>query len=113
MGDGCVQFLGDAKRFHRAWVRLGSRVTQSRLPLFPQQQTFLSPAATSAKCHVWTAPVWQELSSRFCSIGRCSHVKKARSEEHTSELQSHLNLVCRLLLEKKKNTRRDDKTTTL
>src|SRR5260370_20339561 len=28
--------------------------------------------------------------------------RKARSEEHTSELQSHLNLVCRLLLEKKK-----------
>src|SRR5260370_15733414 len=27
---------------------------------------------------------------------------KQRSEEHTSELQSHLNLVCRLLLEKKK-----------
>src|SRR4029077_21295838 len=27
---------------------------------------------------------------------------KPRSEEHTSELQSHLNLVCRLLLEKKK-----------
>src|SRR5260370_10509480 len=29
-----------------------------------------------------------------------------RSEEHTSELQSHLNLVCRLLLEKKKINRR-------
>src|SRR5260370_40783225 len=28
---------------------------------------------------------------------------KSRSEEHTSELQSHLNLVCRLLLEKKNN----------
>src|SRR5690242_21604219 len=28
---------------------------------------------------------------------------EARSEEHTSELQSHVNLVCRLLLEKKKN----------
>src|SRR5687768_18338703 len=28
-----------------------------------------------------------------------------RSEEHTSELQSRLHLVCRLLLEKKKNTR--------
>src|SRR5260370_11530991 len=27
----------------------------------------------------------------------------ARSEEHTAELQSHLNLVCRLLLEKKKH----------
>src|SRR5260370_26229896 len=31
------------------------------------------------------------------------HIESAtRSEEHTSELQSHLNLVCRLLLEKKK-----------
>src|SRR5438477_9737287 len=28
-----------------------------------------------------------------------------RSEEHTSELQSHVNLVCRLLLEKKKHKR--------
>src|SRR6266571_7438129 len=31
-------------------------------------------------------------------------VRVARSEEHTSELQSHVNLVCRLLLEKKKKT---------
>src|SRR5260370_9212863 len=30
---------------------------------------------------------------------------QSRSEEHTSELQSHLNLVCRLLLEKKKTSR--------
>src|SRR5690242_9651428 len=30
-------------------------------------------------------------------------MKDGRSEEHTSELQSHVNLVCRLLLEKKKN----------
>src|SRR5260370_8881378 len=29
---------------------------------------------------------------------------QSRSEEHTSELQSHLNLVCRLLLEKKKQS---------
>src|SRR5690242_14465105 len=29
-------------------------------------------------------------------------IEKNRSEEHTSELQSHVNLVCRLLLEKKK-----------
>src|SRR5260370_2446084 len=37
---------------------------------------------------------------------RLQHIPPAksqdRSEEHTSELQSHLNLVCRLLLEKKK-----------
>src|SRR5438034_7725688 len=32
-----------------------------------------------------------------------SGVLAARSEEHTSELQSHSDLVCRLLLEKKKN----------
>src|SRR4051812_49746270 len=31
---------------------------------------------------------------------RCE--RRRRSEEHTSELQSHVNLVCRLLLEKKK-----------
>src|SRR5687768_17835710 len=39
-------------------------------------------------------------------IGRLRHVERAgrdeRSEEHTSELQSRLHLVCRLLLEKKK-----------
>src|SRR2546430_5146639 len=34
-----------------------------------------------------------------------------RSEEHTSELQSQSNLVCRLLLEKKKNTQRDVRNT--
>src|SRR5437016_11461570 len=35
----------------------------------------------------------------------CLHVRaKYRSEEHTSELQSLTNLVCRLLLEKKKQT---------
>src|SRR6266480_6478771 len=35
---------------------------------------------------------------RATSHPRC----RSRSEEHTSELQSHVNLVCRLLLEKKK-----------
>src|SRR5260370_26879563 len=35
-------------------------------------------------------------------VGRADHPISDRSEEHTSELQSHLNLVCRLLLEKKK-----------
>src|SRR5260370_25837159 len=53
----------------------------------------------------------------WCSGGRCRgqfqinrlardqvlDLGAGRSEEHTSELQSHLNLVCRLLLEKKKN----------
>src|SRR5260370_31082080 len=43
------------------------------------------------------------------AVGQCGFhldvngLERARSEEHTSELQSHLNLVCRLLLEKKKD----------
>src|SRR5690242_21435203 len=38
--------------------------------------------------------------AKFRPPQRCQ--PNARSEEHTSELQSHVNLVCRLLLEKKK-----------
>src|SRR5260370_27640363 len=48
------------------------------------------------------ALAWRELHGcKWCHPLQvdCRH---ARSEEHTSELQSHLNLVCRLLLEKKK-----------
>src|SRR5260370_2355908 len=37
------------------------------------------------------------------ALQRSGHTPLIRSEEHTSELQSHLNLVCRLLLEKKNN----------
>src|SRR5437588_4397364 len=40
-----------------------------------------------------------------CDAGREGEL---RSEEHTSELQSHSDLVCRLLLEKKKQKRRVD-----
>src|SRR5260370_23788264 len=36
-----------------------------------------------------------------------THTRRWRSEEHTSELQSHLNLVCRLLLEKKKKVNKN------
>src|SRR5260370_27528967 len=45
--------------------------------------------------------------TRRTSDGSGPSCPAPRSEEHTSELQSHLNLVCRLLLEKKKkrNTR--------
>src|SRR5260370_31509956 len=53
----------------------------------------------------------RELSLRRADTARWSACRCAvsarrrdRSEEHTSELQSHLNLVCRLLLEKKKKT---------
>src|SRR5260370_29942690 len=45
----------------------------------------------------------QDAAPSIRQIGRAG--MHSRSEEHTSELQSHLNLVCRLLLEKKKNER--------
>src|SRR3712207_7223709 len=41
--------------------------------------------------------------SAFCNAG-FDNLGASRSEEHTSELQSRQYLVCRLLLEKKKNT---------
>src|SRR5882762_6146501 len=59
----------------------------------------------------------------ICSIAKCRRILASRgasyfafdgcrSEEHTSELQSHLKLVCRLLLEKKKNTSTASSTST-
>src|SRR5687768_18301321 len=43
------------------------------------------------------------LESRRCHGHGSAGFQAARSEEHTSELQSRLHLVCRLLLEKKNN----------
>src|SRR5260370_13528170 len=68
-----------------------------RSTLFPYTTLFRSstPAATSNS----SAP-----NCAACRFPAGSSAPKKRSEEHTSELQSHLNLVCRLLLEKKKET---------
>src|SRR5947207_7933425 len=43
--------------------------------------------------------------------GACRDAVQVRSEEHTSELQSHSDLVCRLLLEKKKTKKCRARTT--
>src|SRR6266581_9730342 len=48
-------------------------------------------------------PIWSATWNRSSGgCARCSTTPKSRSEEHTSELQSPVHLVCRLLLEKKK-----------
>src|SRR5438477_4224512 len=44
-----------------------------------------------------------------CDISLSRSSRKSRSEEHTSELQSHVKLVCRLLIEKKKTQRVKDR----
>src|SRR2546429_5319260 len=53
-------------------------------------------------------PAWEyrhehDSPLNFCPFGLLRRMAAIRSEEHTSELQSRLHLVCRLLLEKKKN----------
>src|SRR5438132_11859104 len=48
-----------------------------------------------------TARTLSEWELKMCALS--GRLGKGRSEEHTSELQSHSDLVCRLLLEKKKN----------
>src|SRR5260370_27335521 len=50
-----------------------------------------------------TAAAASSAGTSGCGVTRkAARTSVSRSEEHTSELQSHLNLVCRLLLEKKK-----------
>src|SRR5438270_2026899 len=51
-----------------------------------------------------------EKSKEGCACGREETAESARSEEHTSELQSQSNLVCRLLLEKKNSPTREHRT---
>src|SRR2546430_8198493 len=66
-----------------------------RSTLFPYTTLFRSSKAT-ARCSSSRAMTW-------CRRKWPKRRARARSEEHTSELQSQSNLVCRLLLEKKKN----------
>src|SRR5437773_10297342 len=65
-----------------------------RSTLFPYTTLFRSPGAS------------QHQHDPLGSAHRAPplQLRERRSEEHTSELQSHHDLVCRLLLEKKKNT---------
>src|SRR2546422_3107576 len=94
-----------------------------RSTLFPYTTLFRSPAGI-ARMHlgrfvaftglgalVWcTILTWIGwfIGSREDDILEVFNQEAKRSEEHTSELQSRLHLVCRLLLEKKKNTQHDE-----
>src|SRR5690606_42080253 len=96
-----------------------------RSPLFPYTTLFRSRGRASCRatprvaCNEAAAdghraagvPVWTQLAATCppCAGGartscrlRLCRSQSGRSEEHTSELQSRENLVCRLLLEKKK-----------
>src|SRR2546426_9090289 len=88
-----------------------------RSTLFPYTTLFRSdltdPGRLEAALEPATKMVWIETPTNpllrladlraITEICRAGRPGAARSEEHTSELQSPCNLVCRLLLEKKKN----------
>src|SRR2546422_4240292 len=73
-----------------------------RSTLFPYTTLFRSGGSLMHSAGGSGVPHPRTRSSSSCS--RCRALPRAlpRSEEHTSELQSRLHLVCRLLLEKKK-----------
>src|SRR5476649_2961559 len=75
-----------------------------RSTLFPYTTLFRSspcPLRRTAFAPAWCCRGFAPLANTAPSS--CSRTTP-RSEEHTSELQSHSDLVCRLLLEKKKKT---------
>src|SRR2546430_9549086 len=63
----------------------------------------LFPYTTLFRSSVNLNPTGNASSSSYTFSFDVSQIGNVRSEEHTSELQSQSNLVCRLLLEKKKN----------
>src|SRR2546422_8437297 len=80
-----------------------------RSTLFPYTTLFRSCTPTTATARPHT-PSRARSARRECSRrDRGLRGSRPRSEEHTSELQSRLHLVCRLLLEKKKIKRITDR----
>src|SRR2546422_1869014 len=79
-----------------------------RSTLFPYTTLFRSHLRGVAALTSYACPYEPDTSDqRRCDGGRAP--LPPRSEEHTSELQSRLHLVCRLLLEKKKKKKKKDK----
>src|SRR2546430_8230621 len=93
-----------------------------RSTLFPYTTLFRSPRrrAGDHRCSSDDSPQRQGSGNADGAVlphclarkRRSLNLVVARSEEHTSELQSQSNLVCRLLLEKKKNTSRRSQRST-
>src|SRR5688572_31341479 len=75
-----------------------------RSTLFPYTTLFRSRPPTSNPNN--GGPSMAQRSSAHFPDAEWQRTTPVRSEEHTSELQSQSNLVCRLLLEKKKNKKK-------
>src|SRR5256885_11343211 len=75
-----------------------------RSTLFPYTTLFRSKRSPSPACGLGKPRLARRSCCPACVPGGTLRLTVPRSEEHTSELQSPCNLVCRLLLEKKNNT---------
>src|SRR5690348_17556416 len=75
-----------------------------RSTLFPYTTLFRSSTQSRSKRFSAAGAVFR-LASVGCAASGAENANNSRSEEHTSELQSPVHLVCRLLLEKKKEKR--------
>src|SRR4051812_49924417 len=73
-----------------------------RSSLFPYTTLFRS-VAEADEARAFHAGIYVEYACEERRRTRHKCQRERRSEEHTSELQSHVNIVCRLLLEKKKH----------
>src|SRR3712207_7603007 len=83
-----------------------------RSTLFPYTTLFRSPVALELFCKLHQPATLAYLQAYpTLEAARAASVEE-RSEEHTSELQSRQYLVCRLLLEKKKEFRRNTRKST-
>src|SRR5206468_7719606 len=86
-------FRSSVKEDYVMWKELISIVTITGAASGVAAQTVTDPAEITSRLKFWT----QETADPV-------YYGEVRSEEHTSELQSRSDLVCRLLLEKKKKT---------
>src|SRR5438132_6107694 len=77
-----------------------------RSTLFPYTTLFRSQVRRS-RAWIVVRRIAHTSHHRGQQMAMMRRVRNARSEEHTSELQSHSDLVCRLLLEKKKKKQKN------
>src|SRR2546422_3669080 len=77
-----------------------------RSTLFPYTTLFRSEGRIGEEVQGETDDGAAPATDEHLEIASPARLRPARSEEHTSELQSRLHLVCRLLLEKKKKKKK-------
>src|SRR5205807_9159639 len=88
---------GHHRDLHSFPTRRSSDLSRGAFPASPA-----GTAKCSQRCSVRTRPGFASPTTMLATAACLRRPMPARSEEHTSELQSPCNLVCRLLLEKKK-----------